>query len=58
MLYIRYGWGAGFAIFMGVLLIAAIIYTVIKVRKQAHRAEEREKKQKRGNRDKRSDETT
>lgn len=44
MIFIRYGWGLGFAVIMGLVLIAVIIYTIIKVRKQAREAEAAEKK--------------
>ncbi|MDT0647785.1 hypothetical protein RM545_13885 [Zunongwangia sp. F260] len=46
MSYISFGWGAGFAIIMGLVLLVVIIYTIVKVRKQAHKAEAAEKKKK------------
>ncbi|MDT0649194.1 hypothetical protein [Autumnicola edwardsiae] len=46
MFYISFGWGAGFAIIMGLVLLVVIIYTIVKVRKQAHKAEAAEKRKK------------
>ncbi|MDT0685939.1 hypothetical protein [Autumnicola psychrophila] len=46
MFYTNFGWGAGFAIIMGLVLLFVIIYTIIKVRKQAHKAEASEKRKK------------
>lgn len=39
----EYGYGAGFAIIMGAVLLAVIIYTVIKLRKQVKEREKEEK---------------
>lgn len=43
---IEYGYGTGFAIIMAVVLLAAIIYTVIKLRKQVRKREDEEKAKK------------
>lgn len=38
------GWGLGFAVISGIVIIAVIIYTVIKVRQQANAAERKQQK--------------
>lgn len=49
--YIDFGWGTGFAVIMGLILIIVFLYTIIKLRKQADRAEEQEKKKEASNPD-------
>lgn len=39
----------GFAIVMGAVLIAVMVYSIIKLRKQAGKAEKKEKKKERKN---------
>ena len=40
MMYaLRYGWGMGFAVIMGLVLIAVIIYTIVALRKQVSERE-------------------
>ncbi|HSP11473.1 MAG TPA: hypothetical protein VLO29_03020 [Salegentibacter sp.] len=38
----------GYALISGAILLAVVIYTIIKLRKQVKKAEEREKKKKKG----------
>lgn len=40
----NYGWGAGYGIVMGIVLIGVLIYTIISVRKQAREAESSRRK--------------
>ena len=41
---IKYDWGIGFGIIMGIILLVVIVYTIIKLRKQVGRREAAEKK--------------
>ncbi|HET7360467.1 MAG TPA: hypothetical protein VFI78_00880 [Salinimicrobium sp.] len=44
---LKIGWSTGFAVIISVVIVAVIIYTVIKVRKQAGEAEEARRKSER-----------
>lgn len=41
--YINFGWGTGFAVIMGLILILVFFYTIVKLRKQAAAAKEEQK---------------
>ncbi len=42
--YIDFGWGTGFAVIMGFILIVVFFYSVVKIKKQASEAQERQRK--------------
>lgn len=42
--YINFGWGTGFAVIMGLILVIVFLYTIVKLRKQAAAAKEEQRK--------------
>lgn len=49
--YINFGWGTGFAVIMGFVLIILLAYTIVKLRKQVSGAKKREQEKKSGQSD-------
>lgn len=40
--YINFGWGTGFAVIMGFILMMVFLYSIVKIRKQASEAKKRQ----------------